>query len=205
MEPGLFKEFCEEFTREMNRLRMEGRASIDAAEAEFKRIERELDKIMDLYLKDAMSIETVKQRSHKLEARKNELTRFLRDAEEPPPLLHPNMAAHYRTQVEGLYLALQDDSRGEGMAAAEQIRSLMREIVLTPEGGELQIDVRGDLAGILTLSAQTKNPAAFATGSQLKMVAGAGSNHYLRSLQAHRSALETLLSDDHSGLFRTAA
>ncbi|WP_448956660.1 recombinase family protein [Labrys neptuniae] len=174
MEPSLFKEFCEEFTREMNRLRMEGRASIDAAEAELKRIERELDKIMDLYLKDAMSIETVKQRSHKLEARKNELTRFLRDAEEPPPLLHPNMATHYRTQVEGLYSALRDDSHGQRIDAAEQIRSLMKEIVLTPTDGQLQIEVRGDLAGILTLSAQTKNPAAFATGSQLKMVAGAG-------------------------------
>ncbi|WP_454818759.1 hypothetical protein [Labrys neptuniae] len=112
------------------------------------------------------------RRSHKLEVRKNELTRFLRDAEEPPPLQHPNMAAHYRTQVEGLYSALQDDSRGERIAAAEQIRSLMKEIVLTPADGELQIDVRGDLAGILTLSAQTKNPAACATGSQLKMIAG---------------------------------
>ena len=72
IEPSLFKEFSEEFPREMSRLRMEGRASIDGADAELRRIERELDKIMDLYLKDAMSIETVKQRSHKLEARKDE-------------------------------------------------------------------------------------------------------------------------------------
>ncbi|APO76475.1 hypothetical protein AM571_CH03684 [Rhizobium etli 8C-3] len=37
MEPELFKKFCDEFTSEMNRLRMEGRTSIDAAEAETNR------------------------------------------------------------------------------------------------------------------------------------------------------------------------
>jgi hypothetical protein len=35
----------------MNRLRMEGRASIDAAEAEVKRIDRELDTLLNLILK----------------------------------------------------------------------------------------------------------------------------------------------------------
>lgn len=77
MDSALLKELCEEFTREMNRLRMEGRTSIDAAQAEAKRIERELEKIMDIYLKDAMPIDMVKERSTKLEARKAELTRFL--------------------------------------------------------------------------------------------------------------------------------
>ncbi|WP_454819262.1 recombinase family protein [Labrys neptuniae] len=175
MDPALFKEFCDEFTREMNRLRMEGRASIDTAEAELKRIDRELEKIMDLYLKDAMPIDTVKQRSQKLEGRKTELTRFLSDAEEPPPLLHPNMAEHYRAQVEGLYTALREESETKRLNAGDIIRSLVKAIILTPEHGELQIDVRGDLAGILTLATQTKTPAACATGlSQVKMVAGAG-------------------------------
>jgi hypothetical protein len=50
MDPALFKEFCEE-SPAMNRLRMEGRASIDAAEAEVKRIDRELDTLLNLILK----------------------------------------------------------------------------------------------------------------------------------------------------------
>ena len=60
------------------------------------------------------------------------------------------------------------------------IRSLVSEIVLTPEGGALQIDVRGDLAGILTIAAagKQKNPphagAGSGGGSQVKMVAGTG-------------------------------
>lgn len=51
MDPALFKEFCDEFTREMNRLRMEGRSSIDVAEAEIKKIDRELDTLLNLILK----------------------------------------------------------------------------------------------------------------------------------------------------------
>ena len=173
MDPALFKEFCDEFTREMNRLRIEGRTSIDASQAEMKRIERDLEKIMDLYLKDAMPIEMVRERSKKLEARKNELTRFLAVAEDPPPLLHPNMAHHYRTQVAELHEALQEDSEAKRMAAADIIRSLVKEIVLTPAEDELKIDVRGDLAGILAISLKTKTPATRTGESQLVLVAGA--------------------------------
>lgn len=183
MGPELFKEFCVEFTKEMNRLRMEGRASINGAEAEIKRIERELEKIMDLYLKDAMPIEMVKERSAKLDARRTELTHFLEGAEEPPPLLHPNMALHYHAQVEELYAALHEDSEDRRAAAAELLRSLMREIVLTPDGDELQIDVRGDLAGILAISPKHKRPAGGAGQSQVEVVAGTGSDQKLGSSQ----------------------
>ncbi|WP_247645038.1 hypothetical protein [Brucella pituitosa] len=110
MEPELFKELCDEFTREMNRLRMEARSTLDAAQAELKRIDRELERILDLYLQEVLTIEMVKERGGKLEARKKDLERLLREAEEPPPLLHPNMAHHYRVQVDELYAALQEDS-----------------------------------------------------------------------------------------------
>ena len=174
MDPALFKTFCEEFTREMNRLRMEGRASVDAAQAELKRIERELGKIMDLYLRDAMPIDMVKERSTKLETRKVELAHFLEGVEEPPPVLHPNMAHHYRVQVDELCAALQEDSEAKRMTAADTLRSLVKNIILTPENGELQIDVRGDLAGILAISLKSKRPAGGAGQSQVKMVAGIG-------------------------------
>ena len=41
----------------------------------------------------------------------------------------------------------------------ETIRSLIDEIVLTPLNGELRIDLKGDLAGILALSAGSKRGA----------------------------------------------
>jgi hypothetical protein len=39
LRQDLFEEFCDEFTREMNRLRMEHRASLTAAEREIERME----------------------------------------------------------------------------------------------------------------------------------------------------------------------
>ena len=107
-----------------------------------------------------------------LESRQKELKAFLQEAEEPPPLLHPNMAHHYHIQVDELYAALQEDSEAKRMVAADVLRSLVREIILTPENGELQIDVRGDLAGILAVSLKSKRPAGGAGRSQVEMVAG---------------------------------
>ena len=174
VDPELFAHFCEVFTQEMNRLRMEGRAGIASAEAELAKVNRELEKILDLYLSDALSVDMVKERSKKLEARKTELELFLAEADEPPPLLHPSMALQYRKRVQQLYDALQDEDEGKRIEAADTLRSLVDQIVLTPVEGKVEIDVQGDLAGILTISSQSKNPAAGATGSQVKMVAGAG-------------------------------
>ncbi len=158
MEPALFKQFCEEFTREMNRLRMEGRASIDAAEAEIKKIDRELDTLLNLILKGGAA-DCLNEKMVALERRQKALKAFLREAEEPPPLLHPNMAHHYHVQVDELYAALQEDSEAKRMVAADTLRSLVKDIILTPENGELQIDVRGDLAGILAISIKGRKSA----------------------------------------------
>ena len=43
------------------------------------------------------------------------------------------------------------------MTASDIIRTLVKEIVLTPENDEPQIDVRGDLAGILSHIPQKQN------------------------------------------------
>jgi site-specific DNA recombinase len=156
-----------------NRLRMEGRASINAAQAEVEKIGREEKKLMDLYLKDALSVDAVKERGDQLKARKAELSAFLATADDPPPLLlHPSMAQLYRSRVQSLYDALQGEDEEKRTEAADIIRTLVEDIVLTPVDGKVEIDVRGDLAGILTLSVQTKNPARRAGSSQLKMVAG---------------------------------
>lgn len=62
------------------------------------------------------------------------------------------------------------------MEATDVLRSLVKEIVLTPEqdSGELLIEVRGDLAGILAISLERRKPAGGAGCAQFEMVAGAG-------------------------------
>ena len=173
VDPELFARFCEVFTQEMNRLRMEGRTGIAAAEAEVARIDRELDTLLNLILKGAAA-DAINAKMVLLEARKKELALFLAEAEEPPPLLHPAMALQYRNRVQQLYEALQDEEEETRIEAADILRSLVDRIVLTPVEGKVEIDVQGDLAGILLISAQTKNPAGGRGASQVKMVAGAG-------------------------------
>ncbi len=51
----------------------------------------------------------------------------------------------------------------------------------------------------------TQKTALGAGKSQIKMVAGAGFNNYLRSLNAYHDVLKILLTADQGGLFRTAA
>ncbi|WP_163268689.1 recombinase family protein [Chelativorans alearense] len=173
VDPALFARFCEVFTREVNSLRMEGRANIAAAEAEIRKIDRELDTLLDLVLKGGAA-DKINAKMVGLEQRKKEVEAFLAEADEPPPLLHPSMAELYRSRVQQLYDALQDEDEEKRTEAADIIRTLVEDIVLTPVDGKVEIDVRGDLAGILTLSVQTKNPAGRAGSSQVKMVAGAG-------------------------------
>src|SRR5690606_30819986 len=83
VDPELFAHFCEVFTQEMNRLRMEGRAEIASAEAEIAKIDRELETLLNLILKggaaDALNAKMVA-----IEKRKKELEVFLAEAEEPP-------------------------------------------------------------------------------------------------------------------------
>ncbi len=182
VDPELFAHFCEVFTQEMNRLRMEGRAEIASAEAEIAKIDRALETLLNLILKggaaDALNAKMVA-----IEKRKKELELFLAEADEPPPLLHPSMALQYRKRVQQLYDALQDEDEGNRIEAADTLRSLVDQIVLTPVEDKVEIDVQGDLAGILTISTQSKNPAAGATGAQVKMVAGACNQRYLRLVE----------------------
>ena len=60
------------------------------------------------------------------------------------------MADLYRTQVEQLAAALQTD--GSRLEASETLRGLIDSIVLTPHEGQLRIELRGNLAAMLTVA-----------------------------------------------------
>lgn len=128
VDPELFAHFCEVFTQEMNRLRMEGRAGIASAEAEIEKIDRELAKLLTA-IKSGGPIEAIVEDMKRLEARKVELNTFLAEADEPPPMLHPSMALQYRKRVQQLYDALQDDDEWNRCEAADTIRTLVDKIV----------------------------------------------------------------------------
>ena len=90
-------------------------------------------------------------------------------------LLHPNIGAHYHRQVANLAQVLnREENRAE---AAEILRSLVDRIELTPDQrGKLEIDLYGDLAGILSLAGNKDKPLSESDPSvqQVKVVAGVG-------------------------------
>jgi site-specific DNA recombinase len=172
MRQEFFDEFCREFAKEMNRLRMEQRANLTAAERELGRVKREIEQVVDAIV-DGMRGPEVKDRMARLQDRKETLLKQLETANQPPPLLHPSMAELYRTQVQQLAEALErEDVRTE---ASEMLRGLIDSIVLMPEKGQLRIELRGNLAAMLTAAQKTRRSPE--TGDLLvpvQLVAGAG-------------------------------
>ena len=172
MRKDFFEEFCREFAKEMNRLRMEQRASLTSAKRELVRLEGRRKKLVELVM-DGVPGREVKDELIAIGHRRDVLEPQVKAANEPPPLLHPSMADLYRSKVEELASALQrQDARIE---ASETLRGLIESIVLMPEKGQLRIELRGNLAAMLTAAQQTKRSPE--TGDLLmpvQLVAGAG-------------------------------
>jgi hypothetical protein len=103
---------------------------------------------------DGVKGSELKDRMADLQNRKDALLKQLEVAAEPPRLLHPSIADLYRSKVEELASALQrEDTR---LQASEMLRGLIDSIVLIPDEGQLRIELRGNLAAMLTAAQQTK-------------------------------------------------
>ena len=152
-----------------------------------ERTDREFDKAVQAIL-DGVPGARLKDKIGTLEARKAELTELLARAEELPPHLHPNMAEIYRQRISALHDNLQsDDGKVE---AAEILRTLVGQVTLVPESGNLAIVLRGDLAAILRFAAGKKNPDVLAEAgvfesllSQASVVAGTRNTRLLRLVE----------------------
>ena len=173
MDPALLAEFCDEYTRHMNRLRTERNASLGAARGELARLAKQRENIIQA-IKDGVPATEVKDDLARVVMRREELQTLLAGTKEEPVLLHPIMAAEYHRQVANLAQVLnQEENRPE---AADILRSLVERIELRPnQQGKLEIDLYGDLAGILTLAGKKTKPLDQDDLSvqQVKVVAGA--------------------------------
>ncbi len=171
MRRDLFEDFCREYVRELNRLRMEHRAGLSSARTELAAVEREIRKLVQA-IKDGVSALSIKDELLSLEARKAELKSRV-EAPEMPELLHARMSDVYREKVGSLCLALENEDTRTG--AADAIRALVEAIVLEPDGERLKITLKGDLAGMLSAARDTKrSPETGDLMVQIKLVAGAG-------------------------------
>jgi site-specific DNA recombinase len=171
MHPDLVKEFVAEYHRELNRRNAVQESDRELREAELARIERQIRSIIEA-IKDGMRTSAMRDELMALEARKEELARMLRQAPAPVPRLHPNLAEIYRQKVARLQEELnRQELRAE---AGEILRSLISEVRLVPENGRLEVELAGDLAGILALTSGSKKPVAAGDGLQVTLVAGVG-------------------------------
>ena len=92
-------------------------------------------------------------------------------APDMPELLHPRMADVYREKVGSLCLALEGEESRAG--AREAIRALIEAILLEPDGDQLKITLKGDLAGMLSAARDSKrSPETGDLLLQIKLVAG---------------------------------
>lgn len=172
MQPDAVKLFVEEFNAEISRSWSERHGHRLAQEQELARLQSRIDKTVDAII-DGNRSQEIKDRLAQQEARKAELTAALAKPAEPMPALHPGIADTYARKVDNLATALNDPAIRQ--EASEAIRALIQEVRLTLEDGVLQIELFGELAALLTLSAGhiREHPRAGAGGVQVTLVAGA--------------------------------
>ena len=170
LHPDLVAKFIAEYQREYNRLRREEEVAGAAKLRELAKVEREIANIVEA-VKAGLFALSMKNELTALEERKATLVVETHEEPEALPRLHPGLAEVYRSKVDDLTTALNDDAlRTE---AAEALRSLISEIRLIPQDGALAIELVGALAGILALGKE-KRPRPFGSGAQITLVAGVG-------------------------------
>lgn len=175
MNPALCQIFCEEYVRHMNELRRQHNAVIEGHKAELRRLAKEKEQIIEA-IKAGVPGGEVADAMKKIARRRGELEKILEKSDEVPVVIHPNMASHYRREVESLTASLKDENCR--VEAAALLRSLVDKIVLTPNdtNSALCIDLHGDLAGILSIAMDRQKPLAVndLTIAAVKLVAEEG-------------------------------
>ncbi|WP_348538783.1 zinc ribbon domain-containing protein [Shimia sp. R10_1] len=176
LHPDLIAEFVKAYQEEHNRLT--ALSSVDEAKTkrDLAQVTQQIDRIIDS-ITEGMFHESMKEKMDSLEARKAELEANLSNADQSAPvLLHPNLSDVYRSKIANLSEALNDpETKAE---ATTIIRSLLEEIRLTPGADGMDIELVGELAGLLELG-QTKTASkGFASGRSVSLVAGARNRRY---------------------------
>ena len=177
MEPPLFQEFVREFTAEVNRQRSIAAKEKSSVQEELTRLAKQIDRLVEAIMQGADAL-ALNAKLKMLEEQRVVLENKLKLGPAAEPLVHPGLATIYRNKVERLEASLNEPSTGR--AAFELLRGLVDSIIVTPAEGKLEIELRGDLAGILAVSRAGRTEASSKEKAlQIKMVAGTRNQRYL--------------------------
>ncbi len=174
--PELTKVFVKEYTKEVNRLRAESAASYDGTQKRVSRLNGQIDNIVEA-ITIGQSSPALLARLEGLEKEKQNLEQGLSMTAPDSIRIHPNVADIYVSKINNLRQALNDDNTR--MEAVQILRVLIDEIRLHPIDGALQIELKGDLATLLSYAGtalkEKKMPGSPCDpGSTEWLVAGAG-------------------------------
>ncbi|MEQ9151747.1 MAG: recombinase family protein, partial [Parvibaculum sp.] len=148
MQPAAVRDFVAHFNAELNRLWNERNGRRIDQEAELKRVQRDLDKVVDAIV-DGLRTQEIRDRLAALESRKADLKAALAVPAEPMPALHPGIAEVYARKVGNLAAAL--DVPEERAEASQAMRALIDTIRLVPDNGTLRVELHGELGALLRL------------------------------------------------------
>lgn len=167
------------YAQETNRLNQERRAQGEQDRKALDKIERAIAGIITA-IEDGLYQPSMKARMEDLERQKAEITARRAVAPTDVPDLHPNIATLYKKRVEQFTQSLADHE--DGRQAAEALRSLIGEIVLTPgvKRGEVHAELRGELFGILEFAKPDQNQKS--DDVMTKGVAGPRNQFYHKSI-----------------------
>ena len=151
MDPRLTDIFCDEYVKEMNRLRIEANSTRELSIRELDKTEKHIKKLLEAVM-NGIDPKLVKDELNNLSAKKDQLTASLEAKPETPAYIHPKMGERYATAVKQLIGSLNDPNHRTESATI--LRQLIEKIVLTPneDGSALVVDLYGDLAGILQIA-----------------------------------------------------
>ncbi|OIQ94282.1 recombinase [mine drainage metagenome] len=143
------------YAEAINQQNRERRAQSDINRKALEKIERGIAGIMAA-IEDGMYQSEMKVRMEDLERQKTDILARMGEIPADVPDIHPNIAELYRSRVNHLTTALADPELR--IEAAEAIRSLVGEVVLTPgeKRGEIHAVLRGALMGILDMVAEPR-------------------------------------------------
>jgi site-specific DNA recombinase len=156
MHPDLVAEFIKEFHTEVNRRRRDAELSVTLKRRELDEVRRKLDGLVEA-IADGLRAPGLQTKVDELEQRKAALETDIAGAPAAAPRLHPNLAEVYRQKVATLQEALADPATQT--EALEIPRGLIERVTVAPAETGLAIELTGEIANMVRLSAGAESLA----------------------------------------------
>lgn len=159
LDPELLNVFCTEYARGLAAARKSRSSHVARLEQELSKIVAKRNKLVEAIASGAVEASEVKGELDAAIKRRDAIQAELVSVDLKPEPPDPSMSARYRKAVAKLVDGFSDERLHE--EAMRHIRSLVTQIVVRPnlEGDDLEIDVHGDLAAILSLAMIEFGPA----------------------------------------------